>query len=73
MLECVEEYLHQEGDDDVIMLVLSVEKYNVEAQRLYEGLGYSADESWVDPRWLKSVEKDRIDVPRRILMTKIVL
>ena len=71
MLECVEEYMHHQADD-VIMLVLSVEKYNVEAQKLYQGLGYSVDESWVDPRWLKSVEKDRIDVPRRILMTKTV-
>lgn len=70
MLERVEEYL--QGQHEHALLVLSVEKYNIEAQRLYERLGYRVDESWIDPRWLESVEKDRIDVPRRILMIKHV-
>lgn len=70
MLQRVEEYLHEQVQD--VVLVLSVEKYNIEAQGLYERLGYTVDESWVDPRWLESVERDRIDVPRRILMRKHV-
>lgn len=68
MLERVEEYLQDQHQQ--ALLVLSVEKYNIEAQRLYERLGYRVDESWIDPRWLESVEKDRIDVSRRILMIK---
>jgi ribosomal protein S18 acetylase RimI-like enzyme len=54
------------------VVVLSVEKFNDEALRLYEGLGYRIDDSWEDPRWLESVERGSVDVARRILMFKVV-
>lgn len=73
MLLCVEEYLRQlyvPGDE--VTLVLSVDKYNQEAQRLYGNAGYRVDEGWIDPRWLEAVDRDRLNVPRRILMRKEV-
>lgn len=72
MLAYVEEYLQdiRQQQDGLTVLVLSVDSYNIEAQRLYKRLGYQMDTSWVDPRWIEAVDRDRIDVPRRLLMFK---
>jgi len=54
-------------------MVLSVDKYNEEARRLYEAIGYRVDESWEDPRWIQSVERGSVDVARRMLYWKRIL
>ena len=58
--------------DKSAVLVLSVEKYSLEARQLYAGCGYSVEEAWEDPRWLDSIDRGRVDIPRRILMYKCV-
>lgn len=55
-----------------VIMVLSVDKYNEDAQRLYRGIGYRLDEGWEDPRWLSSIERGAVDVPRRILLWKVL-
>ena len=71
LLSEVERYvkgLMQENESAV--LVLSVEKYSLEARNLYTVCGYSVEDAWEDPRWLDSIDRGRVDVPRRILMYK---
>ena len=53
-----------------IVMVLSCEKYNEDAQRLYEEVGYRLDDAWEDPQWLESIERGAVDVSRRVLMFK---
>jgi ribosomal protein S18 acetylase RimI-like enzyme len=71
MLQRAEEYVSSKNTDGLeIAMVLSVDKYNEDAQRLYQEIGYRIDEAWEDPRWLESIERGSVDVPRRILMWK---
>ena len=61
---------HGSDERDTIIMALSCEKYNEDAQRLYEALGYCIDDAWEDPRWLESVERGAVDVSRRVLLWK---
>ena len=72
MLERAEEHVAAGAseEDGAIVMVLSVDKYNEEARRLYEAIGYRVDESWEDPRWIQSVERGSVDVARRVLYWK---
>jgi len=71
MLQRADEYVSSKNTDGLeIAMVLSVDKYNEDAQRLYQEIGYRIDEAWEDPRWLESIERGSVDVPRRILMWK---
>lgn len=75
MLERAEEHVAAGAseEDGAIVMVLSVDKYNEEARRLYEAIGYRVDESWEDPRWIQSVERGSVDVARRMLYWKRIL
>lgn len=61
---------HGADERGVIIMVLSCEKYNEDAQMLYKEVGYRLDDAWEDPRWLESIERGAVDVSRRVLMWK---
>lgn len=73
LLSEVERYVRSlMRENESAVLVLSVEKYSLEARHLYAVCGYSVEDAWEDPRWLDSIDRGRVDVPRRILMYKSI-
>lgn len=70
LMRRAEEHVAGKSTEESVVVVLSVDKYNEEAKRLYEGLGFRIDEAWEDPRWLESVSRGAVDVARRVLLWK---